>query len=342
MKNIAYLLVLLLFAGQDTFSQRGEQEFTVMFYNVENLFDTIDDPDVRDEEFTPGSSKQWNSERYAKKLSDLTRVILSVPDGTLPAIVGLAEVENEEVLNDLVQQHGLRQHGYRVILVEGNDPRGIDCGMIYRPDLFRYRSHQLIGVDDLSGDDYPLRGILYVQGTGPDGKPLHIYINHWKSRYGGVQETEHLRVYSAITIRKEVDKLLSTEAAPRVIIMGDLNDEPTNKSIFDVLHASGKRKNISVNDLYNLFYDQHNLDLAGSYSYRGTWQMYDQIIISYSLLNREDGLTVSFDGGKVLKEPWMLYHDERNNAHVPNRTYGGDNYFGGISDHFPIYTTFTW
>lgn len=336
-------IILLLLVSSVALSQRGqEEEFTVMFYNVENLFDTVDHPVFDDDEFTPSGSKLWSQERYEKKLDDLARVILSLPGKEMPGIIGFAEVENERVLNDLIQQRGLRRVGYKVILVEGDDPRGIDCGMIYRPDQFTYKFHRMIEVNDLSGKDYPLREILHVHGDGPDGNPLHIFINHWKSRRGGVKETEHLRVSSAITLRRVLDRLLSTESEPRAIVMGDLNDEPTNKSVYDVLHAGNKRKNILLNDAYNLFYDIHNMDMGGTLNYRGNWQMYDQIIVSYSLLNQEKGLSTTFTGGEILKEEWMLYHDERNDIKVPNRTYGGDNYYGGISDHFPVYVTFNW
>ena len=336
-------IVLLLLVNSMAFSQRGqENRFTVMFYNVENLFDTIDHPDFEDEEFTPGAPKYWNCERYAKKLKALASAILSIPEKELPGIIGFAEVENEAVLRDLVKLRGLSRAGYEVVLVEGEDPRGIDCGLFYRPDMFEYKFHRMVQVEDLSGKDYPLRPILHVSGDGPDGAPLHIFVNHWKSRRGGVKETEHLRVYSGIAVRRELDRLMSVESEPRVIVMGDLNDEPTNKSVYDVLHAGNKRKNILLNDMYNLHYDAHNLDMGGTLNYRGDWQMYDQIIVSYSLLNREGRLSATFDGGKILKEEWMLYHGERNNVKVPNRTYGGDNYYGGVSDHFPVYATFTW
>jgi len=338
---VILLLFTLFVLNPVTSAQRGEQSFTVMFYNVENLFDTIDDPDFEDEEFTPSGPKAWDYDRYEKKLGDIARVILSVPDKELPAIIGFAEVENKAVLEDLASQRGLRRKDYKAVLIDTDDPRGIDCGLLYREDMFTYESHRMIPVEDLSGNEYPLRGILNVSGEGPDGKPLEIYVNHWKSRRGGVEETEHLRVYAGIALRRELDRLLSSSDG-RAIIMGDFNDEPTNKSIYDVVHAGNKRKNIALNDMYNLFYDIHNLSLGGSYSYRGDWEMYDQIIVSYGLLNSTSGLSTTFDGGKILKQEWMLYFDERNNVKVPNRTYGGNNYYGGISDHFPLYVTFTW
>lgn len=342
MKKIILALSVILLLQPFAEAQRGEKTFTALFYNVENLFDLEDDPETRDEEFTPEGSKKWDQERYEKKLEDVARVILSLPEKELPAVMGFAEVENEKVLRDLAQQRGLRKGDYKAILVDGVDPRGIDVGLLYREDLFKYESHSVLPVEDLSGKGYLLRGILHVQGKGPDGKPLHLYINHWKSRWGGVKETEHYRIYQAIVLRRELDRLLSSSSDPRYIIMGDFNDEPTNKSMIDILHTGNKRKNTWLNDSYNLYYDMHNIEDKGTLNYRGNWQMYDQIVVSYSLLNQERGLSTTFDGGKILKEEWMLYYDERNDVKVPNRTYGGDNYYGGISDHFPVYVTFTW
>nr|MDA3822383.1 endonuclease [Bacteroidales bacterium] len=215
-------------------------------------------------------------------------------------------------------------------------------GMIYLTDMFKYKSNEMIAVKDLSGKEYPLRGILHVTGKGPDGNLMHVYVNHWKSRRGGVKETENLRVYTAIALRRELDRLMSSESSPRIIIMGDFNDEPTNRSLTDILHAGNKRKNNWITDTYNLFYDINNLDLGGSYCYQGNWEMYDQIIVSYSLLNQDSDLSTTYDGGHILKEEWMLYYDEKNDEKIPNRTYGGNNYFGGISDHLPLYVTFTY
>jgi predicted extracellular nuclease len=323
-------------------AQRNPDTFTVMFYNVENLFDTVNHPDFDDDEFTPASAKAWNIEKYEKKLTDIARVILSLPGRELPGIIGFSEVENEQVLNDLINTRGLRKAGYEAVLTEGADPRGIDCGLIYRRDLFRYKSHELIPVEDMADPDYIHRGILHVRGEGPDGKPLHIFVNHWKSRWGGVRETEPKRIYAAIALRRTLDMILSRESDPRYIIMGDFNDDPTNRSLTEVLHAGNKRKNQFINDSYNLFYDLHNMDDEGTLNYQGTWQMYDQIIVSYTLIDQDRGLSTTFTGGRILKEEWMLYHDERRDLKVPNRTYGGDEYFGGISDHLPVYVTFTY
>jgi predicted extracellular nuclease len=167
-------------------------------------------------------------------------------------------------------------------------------------------------------------------------------MNHWKSRSGGAKETERMRMFTAITLRKQLDMLLSRERDLRVVIMGDFNDEPTNRSISNGLSASGKRKNIMLGDQYNLFYDMHNLQDRGTYSFKGIWSMLDQVIVSYSLLNQKKGLSTGFDGGHILMEEWMLYDSEKYGMKLPSATYGGPEYYGGPSDHLPVYVVFTY
>jgi predicted extracellular nuclease len=307
-----------------------------MSYNLENLYDTIDDPGTRDEEFTPGSPKQWNTDKYLKKLEGISTVISSIGKGILPDVIGLEEVENRKVLEDLINQPLLKKAGYGIIHEESADPRGIDIAMIYRKDRFHYEGHFMIPVAFPNDSTAIARDILYVYGKAEDGLDIHFFINHWNSRIGGVKETESKRMYSAVSLRRNLDLLLSRDPRARIVIMGDFNDEPTNRSIMSILLATGKRKNISPGELYNLFFDQHNQGIEGSYNYKGTWNMLDQIILSYSLIAPSSGLGCDYNSGKILKEEWMLYTDS-NGIKVPNRTYGGNEYFGGVSDHLPVY-----
>jgi endonuclease/exonuclease/phosphatase family metal-dependent hydrolase len=297
---------------------------------------------VDDDEYTPGGVRNWTIERYEKKLDDLSRVIMSIPEKELPAIIGLTEVENRKVLADLADNRGMRRAKYELVHEDGKDPRGIECALLYRPDLFRYRSHETIPVEDPMDPDYRYRDILHVTGNGPDGTVLHIFINHWKSRSGGTTETERQRMVAAITLRKQLDLLLSEGSDFSVIIMGDFNDEPTNRSIMNGLSATGKRKNINLGDYYNLFYDLHNLHGLGTYNFMGEWNMLDQIIVSYNLLNRKKGLGTTWEGGSILKEEWMLFRSEKYGEMLPSSTYGGTEYYGGPSDHLPVYAVFTY
>jgi len=257
-------------------------------------------------------------------------------------VIGLSEIENRQVLEDLANQRGLRKGEYEIVHEDGQDPRGIECALLYRPDLFKYKSHEYVPIADPVDPDYLYRGILHVHGKGPDGSSLHIFVNHWKSRSGGELETERQRMFSAITLRKQMDLLMARESDFKVIVMGDFNDEPTNRSLTNGLSALNKRRNIQMGDYYNLFYDLHNIEGKGTYNYQGKWNMLDQIIVSYSLLDQERGLTTGYNRGVILKEEWMLYVSEKYGESLPSATYGGPEYYGGPSDHLPIYVEFTW
>ncbi len=330
------LPALLLFALAFTQLTAQERPFTIMSYNVENLFDTIDTPVFDDTEFTPASKKQWNTEKYNKKLTDLSKVISAVGKENLPDIIGLIEVENRKVLEDLVNTPSLKAGGYGIVHEESPDGRGIDVALIYRKDRFAYEGHVKLPVAFPFDSTETTRDILYVFGKAPDGMDIHFFVNHWSSRIGGERETEPKRMYCAVTLRRSVDLLLSRDSRARIVIMGDFNDEPTNRSLMSVLQASNKRKNISVGEFYNLMYDKHNLTPQGTYFYQGNWNMLDHLIVSHSLLNVKSGYGCTYDSGQILREEWMLFK-AKNGDLSPNRTYGGPNYYGGISDHLPVF-----
>ena len=342
MNNRAILTAVFLITFQTLYSQKNVKSFLVVSYNVENLFDTINSPLFEDDEFTPSGSKAWTYDRYSKKLHDLARVILSIPGKELPALIGLSEIENRGVLEDLTDLRGLRKGAYKIVHEDGRDPRGIECALLYRPDLFKYISHEYIPIADPVNPDYLYRGILHVHGKGPDGSSLHVFVNHWKSRAGDERETARQRMFSAITLRKQLDMLMARESDFKVVAMGDFNDEPTNRSITNGLSALNKRRNIQMGDYYNLFYDLHNMEGQGTYNYRGNWNMLDQIIVSYNLIEQEKGLSTAYGSGVILKEEWMLYPSEKYGENLPSATYGGPEYYGGPSDHLPIYVKFTW
>ncbi len=342
MKITTILISLLSLVSLTVLSQKNVKSLVVVSYNVENLFDTVNSPLFDDDAFTPAGSKNWTYDRYKKKLDDLAKVIGSIPGEQLPAVIGLAEIENRKVLEDLINNSRLLKGEFEIVHEDGVDPRGIECALLYSPRFFKYISHNYIPIEDPVNPEYLYRAILHVKGTGPDGSTLHLFMNHWKSRSGGVAETERQRMIFALTLRKHLDLLLAVESEFKVIVMGDFNDEPTNRSIIHGLSALNKRLNIQPGEYYNLFYDPHNMQREGTYSYRGTWNMLDQIIVSYNLLNQERGVTTGFDQGKIFSEEWMMYDSEKYETKLPSATYGGPEYYGGPSDHLPIYVTFTW
>lgn len=340
MKSLIYnlFLLLLIFSNPYLNAQEGAR-FYVAFYNVENLFDTEDDPATADDEFTPTGAKQWTRERYQQKISDIASVLGRMTPGPPPDVIGICEVENRKVLEDLAGTKPLRKWGYRIIHQNSPDRRGIDVALIYNPASLTDVSYRTIPVD-YPRDTTRGRDILYVKGKA-GGEELHFFVNHWKSRSGSQKRTEQKRIYSAVLVRRAVDSIFNIEPNAKILIMGDFNDEPTNKSLQSILNASDKRKNLEPRDLFNLMYDAHNTADTGTYSYKGHWNMLDQIIVSPALLNDHSGWHVTPDGGKIFGDKEMLYYNEKADRLVPNKTYGGNMYFGGISDHLPVYTLLT-
>ncbi|MFC2112050.1 hypothetical protein ACFLTA_02175 [Bacteroidota bacterium] len=322
-------------------AQKKDEIFSLMFYNVENLFDTESDPEIDDTEFTPDSEKAWDIEKYEKKLDDIASVIKAVNKAELPEIVGLCEVENLKVLEDLIQTKDLKRGDYGIVHHESPDTRGIDCALLYNMEEFRVQSSKAIPVSFPFDSSLTTRDILYVEGKTSDNETLHLFVNHWSSRWGGEKESEPKRLYCAVSLRMEIDLVMNRDPSAKIIIMGDFNDEPTNRSVFEMLLANNKRKNASDRELYNLMYDAHNQRNEGSYYYQGNWNMLDQIIVSRPIITDRKGWHCGYDDGMIFKADFMLYYNEERQEHVPNRTYGGLNYYGGFSDHLPVYLSLT-
>ncbi len=322
-------------------AQKKDRVLTVMFYNVENLFDTESEPGKEDEEFTPESEKAWDMQKYEKKLEDIASVIRAVNKEELPEIVGLCEVENGKVLQDLIRTRGLRRGNYGIVHQDSPDVRGIDCALLYNMEEFRVLSSEAIPVLFPFDSTLRTRDILYVEGKTGDNETLHFFVNHWSSRWGGQRESEPKRLYCAVTLRKAVDRIMNRDPKAKIIIVGDFNDEPTNRSLFEMLLANNKRRNAGDRELYNLMYDAHNLKNQGSYNYQGNWNMLDQIIVSRPVITDRAGWHLGYDDGRILKADFLLSHDEERQQMVPSRTYGGPDYYGGYSDHLPVYVSLT-
>ncbi len=313
---------------------KSKKYFTIVSYNVENLFDTINNPHKNDNAFTPNSKKEYNTVRYYKKLENLAKVISSINVNELPEIVGLTEVENKAVLLDLVNTTYLQPAEYKVILEEGPDPRGIDCGLIYRPDAFKYISHKTVEVRFPFSNNRRTRDILYVKGLVRKDT-LHLFVNHWSSRLGGQKKSEPKRVHSAKVLKQNIDSILSINKNANIVIIGDFNDEPANKSINVVLEA---KKISEPSTLKNLMYALYK-DGKGSYYYRGKYNMLDNIIVTSNLTTNIKGFRLFENRGWIFMPEFICYTN-KNGDKSPAKTYGGNNYYGGYSDHFPVYTIF--
>ncbi|RXQ93975.1 endonuclease [Ancylomarina salipaludis] len=314
---------------------KGKKDITVVFYNVENLFDTINNPDKRDNDFTPMGKLQWNTKRYNDKISKLSYVLSSIDKEELPALVGLCEIENKDVLEDLIDQEKLKDGKYKIAHSESPDKRGIDCALIYQKSRFKYIKHETISIEFPWEKEYKTRDILYVQGLVGRKDTLNIFVNHWPSRRGGQEKSEPNRIFVAQQLKKAVDKIQAKNPFAKIIIMGDFNDEPTDKAVAEVLKAGNNRDTDNPMQLFNLMYDM-KINGEGTYNYRGTWNMLDNLIVSNSLLNGSRGYQTLHNAGRIYRDKWICFKNKKGIL-TPNKTYGGTKYYGGFSDHFPVY-----
>jgi predicted extracellular nuclease len=309
--------------------------WSLAFYNVENLFDTKNDSKTDDEDFTPAGANKWTPERMGKKITNLAKVIRAMDEGAgIPLIIGLCEVENDEVTIALAQ--AIRPDTYGIVHKESPDHRGIDVALLYDESQFKVISKDFLSID-FSEKGYTSREILYAQlRCSASKEDLHVFVNHWPSRRGGEDETEQRRMDAANTLKKKVDEVRSKEPTAQIIIMGDFNDYPDNRSLTTSLGAvakDGKEDQELVNLAYAL--DKAN---KGTYTYKGDWGMLDQIIVSDNLLKKK-GIYTKAESLQIFRKDFMMYYDKNVKDSFPNRTYGRDKYYGGYSDHLPLRLT---
>lgn len=324
---------------EDKFNEQLTRDsYRIMFYNTENLFDTINDPDKNDDEFTPQGAKYWTGYRYRNKLTNISKVIIGAGGWELPQIVGLSEVEHRKVVQDLIYKTPLNKSDYKIIHQESPDSRGIDCALIYRKKFFTPISENFIPViwPKRIGSG-STRDILYVKGVTNQKDTLHIFVNHWPSRWSGQMETEAKRIYVAELVKQHTDSILKIEKDANIIIMGDLNDHPTDKSLIYGLKAQTEYDKIKHNQLYNLSYYLQEIKKLGTHKFQGQWGILDQIIVSGALLDTASTLHTSIDDAHVYNPDFMLVPDEANTGKQVFRTYIGYKYQGGYSDHLPTY-----
>jgi hypothetical protein len=331
--STAFFLLTLTAYSQ---SEKQYKVVCVGFYNIENLFDTINQPDVRDEEFTPEGRNRWDSERYSEKLDNLCRVISQIgtdmtPDGA--AILGLSEIENRSVLIDLAREELLKDRNYQIVHYDGPDRRGVDCALFYNPKYFTETNSQSRRLRVEGRDDFFTRDQLVVSGL-LDGEMMHFVVNHWPSRYGGQKRSEPMRIAAAELTRSIVDSLLAIDPNAKVIVMGDLNDDPVDKSVKKVLNTVDAPEKLTRGKLFNPTEKLFRQGI-GTLAYRDSWNLFDQMILTQGLVG-DDRSDYKFYRVNVFNQPWML-QKEGNFKGYPFRSFGGGTYLGGYSDHFPVY-----
>ena len=324
---LAFYMVLFF----NLYAQHPVRDVRIMFYNVENLFDTYDDPQTDDEEFLPGKGRNWNSVRFRNKLAAISKVIMAVGGWETPDIIGMCEVENRYVVEQLLKRTPLGQMGYQIIHKESQDKRGIDVSLIYKKEKFNPFNYQYLEVKDQHGELLDTREILYVAGILENGDTVHLFYNHWPSRFGGYLETTALRELAAQTLRNAIDRLYLKHPDPKVIIMGDFNDQPDDESLVKVLLGGRPEAgliNLSVNWV---------AANKGTIKHQSQWQVFDQVIISAVLLRTDAGTFCRQEDAHILRSRFLLTEDKTYGGMKPFRTYSGFKYTGGFSDHLPVY-----
>lgn len=339
-KIVKCLIITTLALGLQSANAQEKQYKAgiVAFYNLENLFDTINQPEVNDEDFTPAGANLYTATIYLDKLSKLESVLSQIgtevtPDGF--SVLGVAEIENITVLQDLINQPKLKPRGYKIVHFDSPDKRGIDVAFIYNPKYFKvlYSEPLFVPLKGDNGLPYFTRDVLYVYGMY-DGEPMHFFINHWPSRRNGEEASAPNRALAASVAKAKIDSINAADPHAKIILMGDLNDDPVSPSVTKTLGATGNADKIKDNGLYNPWMKYYK-DGIGTLAYGDAWNLFDQIIVSNAFLNK-DQKGFFFQKANIFSKEFMIQKTGRYKGY-PLRTYDYSIYQGGYSDHFPTY-----
>lgn len=306
----------------------------MLWYNVENLFDPFHDTLKLDQEFTLEGARHWTWQKMQKKIDNICKVIVAAGKFEPPHIIGLCEVENGLVLGQLVYKSPLSKFEYRIVHAESPDARGIDVALLYRSKRLWLKNSRFIRSYEF--DDHPSRDILYAKFLVDGTDSLHIFLNHWPSKFGGELETEGARSYAASVLSHAVDSVLSCDSLANVVVLGDFNDEPNNQEVKSILkertHLEPKASGINLVNLSFLLYANN----MGTHKYQGHWAVIDQVMVSEALFGEYNALQVSLNSCKVFAAPFLLEPDESYSGQKPFRSFVGYRYHGGFSDHLPV------
>ena len=325
---LLFVLLRPVVAQQDDVT--GGQSFRVAFYNAENFFDPFPDTTMDYNEFTPKGERHWTESRYQSKQQHIFKVIAALGEWEPVALMGFAEIENRRVLEELIHETPLKNDHYEIIHFESHDHRGIDVGAIYFPDRLTLLFARPISLKTEDDSVMRTRDILYMKFLA-DGDTLHVFFNHWPSRYGGLLETKPLRHLAASVLKSVCDSVCQKNPDPNILIMGDFNDDPDDESI---RFLTGDQRECRLVTLVPR--SKYN-KVKGTLKYRQQWNIFDQVIISESLLKKQNKLGVVNDRSTIFDAPFLLENDEKNQGVKLQRTYYGFKYMDGYSDHLPVY-----
>lgn len=322
---LIFCLTLVAHAG---FTQSSEEDakkrHRIVFYNVENLFDTSDDSLKRDEEYLPGGLRGWNYDKLHRKYQHIYKTIAALGEWNPPVMVAMCEVENRRVLEGLIQQTPLHRLHYQIVHAESPDERGIDVALLYRADEFEVVAHQAWPVVFPFEPENKTRDLLYVKGILGNTDTLHVVVNHWPSRLGGAAASEKYRMFAAQVLREKIDSIMILHPQAHVVLTGDFNDTPEDKSLAVLTDKK---------DLVNI---SHPI-VPGTLKHEVEWATFDQFMVSAGLLTGTSALLLKHKEAQVFIPEWLLEKDEQYAGFKPKRTYAGYRYQAGFSDHLPVY-----
>lgn len=356
MKRIVqWFIVAMALLPVACFAQEEAHPVRIAFWNVENFFDPFVDSTRAFNDFTENGLQHWSKSRFYRKRNNVYKAILALSEGRPIGLLGLCEVENEYVLRAVFQQTPLRDHHYRWVHYEGPDRRGTEPALVYSLDHFMLVESAVFPYYNPEDTSYRSRDILYakfIPATPPDTliagmthnplyvmDTLHVFVNHWPSRYRGELETVDSRACAAVLLRSKVDSIMAAAPegyAPKIIIMGDMNDTPSDESVHDILRAHQPSEK-EESSLVNLFSDPKTLSFEGTLKHQADWQVFDQIIVTPSLMNDREGLHYQEGSAAIFHPDFLLTDDETHRGKKPYRAYLGPHYIGGFSDHLPVY-----
>ncbi|MEO6254845.1 MAG: endonuclease/exonuclease/phosphatase [Ferruginibacter sp.] len=341
MRKIFFSIAIIIVSISTGYTQKGNFKPSLIgFYNLENFYDTVNNPIVDDEEFLPNSERHYNSRIFLDKVERLSSVISQMgvdinPDGL--ALLGVAEIENDTVLNILVNHKGLKSRKLKIIHYDSPDRRGIDVGLLYNPKYFTplYSEPLFVKLPGGSKDAFYTRDILYVKGI-MDGDTIHVMVGHWPSRSGGEERSIPARAAAAGVVRGVVDSLMAVNNRSKIVIMGDLNDDPVSPSLTKVLKAKGSTAGLKDGDLYNPWFDFYKRGI-GTLAYQDAWGLFDQVVISNAWMDK-DQPGYHFFRANIFNREFLVQQTGKYKGY-PKRTWDGTTYNYGYSDHFPVYVT---
>ncbi len=339
MRKLATFLVLFLL-GTVAVQAQGKRfaVYGIGFYNLENLFDTVHDAGKNDYEYLPDGRNRWTGLKYSHKLKNMSKVLSEMGTGYLHdvgcAVIGVSEVENARCMTDLCNQPPLKKRGYKFVHVEGPDKRGVDCALIYNPKMFTVRNVKLVPYVYTKPEDKDraTRGFLTVSGTLA-GEHLTVVVCHWPSR-GAVS---YYREQAGRQVKALKDSLLKDDPKVKVIVMGDMNDDPNNKSMMRELGCKSEIKDVQSGDMYNPWYNTLHKKGKGTLIYDGKWNLFDQIVLSPGLLNidgKADYSSLKFRMHEIFSKDYLFQKEGKYKGNTL-RTHAGGVWLDGYSDHLP-------